>query len=223
MYGFVKAYGINPDRLAQNICREGGKRVSADDDEKLPIDLADSLTDGELTTGEKVLEAAREMYSEELFANPKMRKHFRLPTTATASLAVTGPTKVFSGLTRPTRFTRSSTCSTKPSSILPGGPKVFLKMMRAEEDRLIDVKLALQNERDSGAVLYTEFASDNFSERADAWNDERQKVLAKAFAKLEAVITKGFKESLRTACQDELLKTCKRGVLQATGPGAIQA
>ncbi len=208
MYGFVKAYGINPDRLAQNICREG-KKVSADDDEKLPIDLADSLTDGELTTGEKVLEAAREMYSEELFANPKMRKHFRAAYYSNGLVSCHRTDKGLLRIDEAHPFYEVKYLLNQTILDLARRPEVFLKMMKAEEDRLIDVKLALQNEREFRRVLYTEFASDNFSERADAWNDERQKVLAKAFAKLEAVITKGFKESLRTACQDELLKTCR--------------
>ncbi len=84
-------------------------------------------------------------------------------------------------------------------------------------------KLTLQNEREFKRLLYTEFASDNFSERADAWNDERQKVLDKALTKLDSVITRGVKESLRTACQDELLKVWSGGVLQAARPGTVQA
>ncbi len=36
-YSFVKAYGIAPDRLAQNALREG-KKVSTEDDEMLPLD-----------------------------------------------------------------------------------------------------------------------------------------------------------------------------------------
>ena len=35
------------------------------------------------------------------------------------------------------------------------------------------------------------------------------KVLDLAFAKLERVLAKGVKESLRTACQDEILKACR--------------
>jgi transcription elongation factor SPT6 len=88
-------------------------------------------------------------------------------------------------------------------------PEIFLKMMKAEEEGLVDVRLGLQNESEFRRQLYNEFSSENFSSLADAWNDERQKVLDLAFSKLERVITKGVKDSLRTACQDELLKTCR--------------
>jgi len=43
-------------------------------------------------------------------------------------------------------------------------------------------------------------------ERADAC-DERQKVLDLAFEKLERIITKGVKESMKTKCQDSILRS----------------
>jgi transcription elongation factor SPT6 len=43
-------------------------------------------------------------------------------------------------------------------------------------------------------------------ERADAC-DERQKVLDLAFEKLERIITKGVKESMKTKCQDSVLRS----------------
>jgi len=88
-------------------------------------------------------------------------------------------------------------------------PEIFLKMLKAEEEGLIEVRVKLQNEQEFRKQLFSEFASDNFSELADAWNDERQKALDLAFTKLERVITKGVKESMRTECQDSVLKICR--------------
>merc|ERR1712225_79242 len=79
-------------------------------------------------------------------------------------------------------------------------PEIFLKMLKAEEEGLIEVRVKLQNEQEFRKQLFSEFASDNFSELADAWNDERQKALDLAFTKLERV---------RTECQDSVLKICR--------------
>ena len=208
VYNFVKAYGITPDRLAQNALREG-KKMSADDDEKLPIDLADSLADADFPTGDGVIAAARQMYAEELFVNPRMRKHFRIAYYSNGWISCRRTEKGLRKIDEAHPFYEIKYLLNQTINDLARRPEVFLKMMKAEEEGLVEVKLSLQNEREFRRLLYTEFASDNFSDRADAWNEERQKVLDLAFSKLEKVITKGVKESLRTACQEELLKVCR--------------
>jgi len=208
VYNFVKAYGISPDRLALNALREG-KKVSAEDEEKLPIDLADSLTDSDFATGDAVVNAARQMYAEELFANPRMRRHFRIAFYSNGWVSSRRTEKGLRRIDEAHPFYEIKYLQNQTINELARRPEVFLKMTRAEEEGLVEIKLGLQNEREFKRLLYQEFASDNFSERADAWNDERQKVLDLAFSKLQKVIAKGVKDSLRTACQEELLKTCR--------------
>jgi transcription elongation factor SPT6 len=207
-YGFVKAYGITPDRLAQNALREG-KKASADDDPRLPMELADSLTDGDFMTGDSVINAARQMYSEELFHNPRMRKHFRLTYYMMGVVSCKRTEKGLRRIDESHPFWEIKYLINQTLADMARRPEIFLKMMKAEEEGLVEVKLNFQNEREFRRQLYAEFASDNFSELADAWNDERQKVLDLAFTKLEKVIVKGVKESLRTACQDEVLNLCR--------------
>ena len=207
-YNFVKAYGISPDRLARNALREG-KKVSADDDARLPIDLADSLADGDFPTGESVMNAARQLYAEELFASPKMRKHFRFAYYAMGWISCRRTEKGLRKIDDSHPFYEIKYLVNQTIQDLARRPEIFLKMMKAEEEGLVEVKLTLQNEQEFRRSLYVEFASDNFSERADAWNEERRKVLDLAFTRLDKVITKGVKDSLKTACQEELLKVCR--------------
>ena len=82
-------------------------------------------------------------------------------------------------------------------------------MMKAEEEGLIEVRLKLQNERDFRRHLHDDLKSENISELADAWNEERRKVVDSAFEKLQRVTTKGVKDTLRTACQEEMLRYCR--------------
>ncbi|KAL2115624.1 hypothetical protein VTJ04DRAFT_9879 [Mycothermus thermophilus] len=207
-YKFVKALGISPDRLAQNALREG-KKVSSDDDPKLPMDLADELADSDFPTGDQVIHAARQMYAEELFASPRMRKYFRV---GYYNMGVVSCRRTEKGLRKideshPYYEIKYLINHTIPE--IARRPEIFLKMMKAEEEGLVEVHLSLENEREFRKQLFNEFASDNFSELADAWNAERQKVFDIAFPKLDKVISKGVKDSLRTACQEELLKTCR--------------
>ncbi|KAK5661294.1 hypothetical protein OQA88_11189 [Cercophora sp. LCS_1] len=207
-YKFVRALGITPDRLAQNALREGGK-VSSDDVAQLPLDLADSLVDGDFPTSDQVISAARQMYAEELFVSPRMRKHFRINYYQMGWVSCRRTEKGLRKIDESHPYYEVKYLVNQTIRDLAARPEIFLKMMKAEEEGLLEVQLTLENEREFRRSLYNEFASDNFSELADAWNAERQKVLDAAFNKLEKVITKGVKDSLRTACQEELLKICR--------------
>ncbi|KAI2470919.1 transcription elongation factor Spt6 [Annulohypoxylon bovei var. microspora] len=208
VYKFVKALGISPDRLAQNALREGQKVIS-DDEPSLPIDLADSLTDSDFPTGDQVLSQARYMYAEELFVSPRMRKHFRQAFYMMGEISCHRTEKGLRRIDDSHPYYEIKYLINQTIGDLARRPELFLKMMRAEEEGLIEVKLRLQNEKDFRRQLQGEFISDDYSELADAWNEERKKVLDLAFIKLERVISKGVKDSLRTACQEELLKLCR--------------
>ena len=212
-HNFVKAYGISPDQLARNALREGQKAI-ADDEQRLPIDLADSFTDSEFLTGDQVLYQARHMYAEELFNSPRMRKHFRRNFYG---MGVVSCYRTDKGLWRIGEwhpYYEIKYLINQTISDLARRPELFLKMMKAEEEGLIEIKVRLRNEEEFRRQLYAEFASDNYSEVADVWNEERQKVLDVAFPKLERVVVKGLKDSLRTACQDEVLKLCREQYLR---------
>ncbi|KAI2605890.1 transcription elongation factor Spt6 [Hypoxylon fragiforme] len=208
VYKLVKAFGISPDRLALNALHKG-KKVISDDEQNLPIDLADSFTDSDFPTGDQVLSQARSMYAEELFMSPRMRKHFRLNYYMTGEISCHRTEKGLRRIDESHPYYEIKYLINQTISDLARRPELFLKMMKAEEEGLIEVKLRLQNEKEFRRLLQMEFFSDNYSELADAWNEERKKILDLAFAKLEKVVAKGVKDSLRTACQEELLKLCR--------------
>lgn len=208
-YNVVLAYGISPDQFSSNALREGRKQYT-EDASASPIDLADSLvTDSEYSTGEQVLDAARSMYAEELFVNPRMRKHFRINYYMMGVVNCHRTDKGLKKIDEQHPYYELKYLKNQAFSDIANKPEIFLKMLKAEEEGLIEVKVAMQNEHEFRKQLYSEFASDNFSEVADAWNDERQRVIDMAFPKLERVITKGVKESMRTECQDSVLKLCR--------------
>ncbi|KAL2132805.1 hypothetical protein VTI74DRAFT_3355 [Chaetomium olivicolor] len=207
-YKFVQALGISPDRLAQNALKEG-RKVAPDDDARLPTDLADSLVDDDFPTAEQVVHAARQMYAEELFVSPRMRKHFRILYYSMGNVSCRRTEKGLRKIDEAHPYYEIKYLINHTIRDLAVRPELFLKMMKAEEEGLVEVHLNLENERDFRRQLYQDFASDNFSDRADAWNAERQKILDIAFPKLEKVVAKGVKDSLRTACQEELLTICR--------------
>ncbi|KAJ4185384.1 Transcription elongation factor Spt6 [Fusarium falciforme] len=207
-YNFVRAYGITADQLAKNALRQG-KKVSPDDDAQYPMDLADSLIDDNFSTGDQVMNAARQMYAEELFASPRMRKHFRNSYYQAAEISCRRTDKGLRRIDETHPYYEVKYLQNQAIADLVHQPELFLKMMKAEEEGLVSIKLDMPTRYDFRRQLYQEFESENFSDRAEQWREERKKVLDLAYPKLEKIIAKNVKEVIRTFCQDEVLKMCR--------------
>ena len=205
---FVKAYGISADQLAKNALRQG-KKVAPDDDPQYPMDLADNLLDDYFNTGEAVINAARQLYSEELFASPRMRKHFRSSYYQAAEISCRRTDKGLRRIDDSHPFYEIKYIQNQAVADLVHQPELFLKMMKAEEEGLVEIKVEMPRRYDFRRQLYQEFESENFSDRAEQWRDERKKVLDVAYPKLEKVIAKSVKEVIRTYCQDEILRVVR--------------
>lgn len=210
---FVKAYGVTADQLAKNALRQG-KRVAPDDVAQYPMDLADSLLSGNFQTGDQVISSARQLYSEELFASPRMRKHFRNSFYQAAEISCKRTDKGLRRIDEQHPYYEIKYLQNQAISDMVHQPDLFLKMMKAEEEGLVDIKLEMPRRYDFKRQLYQEFESENFSDRAEQWRDERRKVLDMAYPKLEKVIAKSVKESIRTFCQDEVLKMAREEYLK---------
>ncbi|KAH7326281.1 SH2 domain-containing protein [Stachybotrys elegans] len=206
---FVQAYGITADQLAKNALRQG-KKVSPDDDSQYPMDLADSLIDENFATGDQVMHAARQLYAEELFASPRMRKFFRTSYYHGAEISCRRTDKGLRKIDDMHPYYEIKYLQNQAIADLVHQPELFLKMMRAEEEGLVEIKLEMPRRYDFRRQLYQEFESENFSDRAEQWREERKRVLDVAYPKLDKLIAKNIKESIRTFCQDEILKACRQ-------------
>jgi transcription elongation factor SPT6 len=209
-YNLVKAYGITADQIASNVMKEGRKTYTEDPPTR-PIDLADTLTsDSEFRTGEQALLAARQMFAEEMYISPRMRKHFRANYFgSTAMISCHRTEKGLRRIDEQHQYYELKYLKNVEIRDCVERPDMLLRMLKAEEEGLIEVKITLQNEKEFKRQILQEFTSDNYSEVADAWNDERLKVLDMAFSKLEKYSIKSVKENLKIECELEVLKICR--------------
>lgn len=206
---FVQAYGITADQLAKNALRQG-RKVAPDDLSQYPMDLADSLIDEHFNTGDQVMSAARQMYSENLFVSPRMRKYFRSSYYQAAEISCRRTDKGLRKIDDMHPYYEIKYLQNQAIADLVHQPELFLKMMRAEEEGLIEIKIEMPPRYDFKRQLYQEFESENFSDRAEQWREERKRVLDMAYPKLEKIVAKNVKEVIRTFCQDEVLKMCRQ-------------
>lgn len=208
-YHMVRAYGITADQFALNCLREGRKQYT-EDPTLPPIDLADTLTtDGEFSTGEQVLLAARQMFAEEIFVSPRMRRHFRRNYYIMGIFSCHRTDKGLRKIDDQHHFYELKYLQNMTIPDIAGRPELLLKMLKAEEEGLIEVKVTLQNEREFRRQLLGEMTSDNYSELADAWNEERSRALDLAVTKLDRFMMKSVKENIRTECESSILAACR--------------
>lgn len=210
-YDFFQAYGLPPEVVVTNRlnARSNTQRVAADDPSEHPVDLADSLTDGEFSTGDAVISAARQLYAEELFSSPRLRQWMREHYIVNAVFTCRRTEKGLRNIEESHPFYEIKYIMNLTAQDIARKPEMYLKMMKAEEEGLVEVKVALQDERDLRRQFFQDFASDNFSEKADAWNDERKKILDLALSKFDKMMIKAVKDTMRTQCQESVLKICR--------------
>lgn len=208
-YSVVKGFGISPDSFAQSAL-ESNRRTYTDDPQVRPDDLADQCVDGEdYTTGAQVLKAAKAMFAEELTMSPRLRKLFRDAYYMNGHFDCIRTEKGLRKINDDHPYYQLKYMRNQSLANIVRNPELYLRMLKAEEEGLIDVKLRLGNEESMKRNLYRNLASDNFSEVADAWNVIRREVLDIAWTKLDKIMVRGVKENLKTECENMVARKCR--------------
>lgn len=207
-YGLVRAFGITPDAFAENAMKEG-RRQYIDDPNEQPEEMADNLLDSSFTNGAHAMKAARAMFAEELTMSPRVRKVMRQAFYMNGVIECFRTEKGLKKIDEHHPFYELKYLRNQQLSDIARRPELFLRMMKAEEEGLIDVKVRFQNFDSFKNRLYPDIQSDNFSEVADAWNRERKEVLNLALGKLERIMSKGVKENIKTECENHVARECR--------------
>lgn len=211
VYSLVRAFGISADAFAQNALKEG-RRQYTEDPNGLPDDMADSddvLDPPEFTTGAQALKAAKAMFAEEIAMHPKMRNVMRQGYYMSGVVECYRTDKGLKKIDEQHPYYEFKYLRNQQLSDIARQPDMYLRMLKAEQEGLIEVRVRIQNYEEFKKHLYGVLASDNFSEIADAWNAQRKEALDMALAKLGAIMTKGVKENLKLRCEDEISAICR--------------
>lgn len=209
-YGLVAAFGLTADQLAQSALRSGAPQPPEDPD-VMPEDMADQLICEGFSTGVQVMSASRAMFAEELFTSPRMRKLVR---QIFYQAGVFDCIRTQKGLRRideghpdyKIKYLREQ----EFSRFAVEEPELFLQMMRAEQEGLVEVRLRLVQPGALRDLLYKHIVSENVSDIAETWNILRREIVDVALPQLTKLVVKGCKESLRTRCETKVLESCRR-------------
>lgn len=208
-YHLVQAFGITADAVAQNALK-AGKRIYTEDPSERPDDMADNLVDSEeYSTGSQVLQAAKAMFAEELSLSPRLRKLVRGAFYSDGVIDCYRTEKGLRKIDEEHPYYEFKYLRNQSIGSLLSRPSLFLRMLKAEDEGLVEVQVHLQNEKGLRNELFRSIESDNFSEVADAWNSLRREVLETSMQKLFRIIIKGVKENLKTECEAEIARSVR--------------
>ena len=212
VYGLVRAFGITADTFAKNCLRLGNRTHRAEDPSERPDDMADSetiLDPPDYSSGQQCLRAAKAMFAEEVFMSPRMRRFVRESFFVRALIDCHRTEKGLRRIDAQHPYYEIKYLRNQQLPDIARDPAQFLRMLKAEEEGLIEVRVRMSQRSAFLESLYEFVTSDNESELAEAWNRARKAAIDLAFGKLEKTIAKGIKEAIRSECEDQVAKICR--------------
>lgn len=212
-YGLVRAFGITADAFAQNALKEGRRQYTEDPSER-PEEMADGLVDNDFNNSSQVLKAAKGMFAEEIVMSPKMRKVIRQAYYMNGAVDCFRTEKGLRRIDEQHPYYEFKYLRDQQLSDIARSPELFLRMLKAEEEGLIEVKVRFENFENFRKRLYPNIESDNYSELADSWNRLRREAVDLALGKLERVINRSVKENIRQECENHVAKECREAFSQ---------
>ena len=202
VYDLVRAYGISADAFAQNASKEESRRQYTVDPAQRPDDMADEVVNSDYPTGEQCLKAARMMFTEEIFMSPRMRKVIRGAYYRNGVVDCIRTEKGLRKIDEQHPYYEFKYLRNQQLGDIARNSGRYLKMLKAEEEGLVEVKVRVPNMDTITKRWYSDIESDNYSEIAEAWNRERREALNSAILKLDKIMVKGVKEHLKDACEN---------------------
>ncbi|KAL4783925.1 transcription elongation factor spt6 [Aspergillus varians] len=212
-YGLVRAFGITADAFAQNALKEGRRQYTEDPSER-PDEMADGFVDNSFANSSQVVKAAQGMFAEEIVMSPKMRKVIRQAYYMNGAVDCYRTEKGLRRIDEQHPYYEFKYLRDQQLSDIARQPELFLRMLKAEEEGLIEVKVRFENFENFRRRLYPDIESDNYSELADSWNRMRRDVVDLALGKLERVINRSVKENIRQECENHVAKECREAFSQ---------
>ena len=212
VYGLVRAFGISADAFAQNASKKEGRRQYTEDPAERPDDMADSddiLDPPDYPSGAQCLKAAKTMFAEEIFMSPKMRKVMRDLYYRDGVVDCMRTEKGLRKIDDQHPYYEFKYLRNQQLADLAHSPGRYLKMLKAEEEGLVEVKVRVPTMENFMSRLYSDIESDNYSDIAEAWNRERREALDLAVSKMHKIMVKGVKEHMKDACENKIGGYCR--------------
>lgn len=208
LYNLVKEFGMSAKDFSFNVA-QGARLRFVEDNTLSPEELSRTYVTNELSSPEQVLQKARRVLAEEIIHDPQFRKSFRDKLYNAGVVTVLATQKGVRKIGSEHPYYEFKYLKRKPLGSFELEPILFLKMLKAEEEGLIQLSIEFEDPDDVFKGLLELFVSDNFSENAMQWNTQRELVLKEVFKRFSALAPDAIRETLRSRYLDELGMRCR--------------
>lgn len=203
VYKFVLGLGIKADEVAKNA--EANRRPFYEDPEKSPMEFAEDQTGPPpFETADEVVKAAKTAYISELVNSPRLRKYVRSQFYPRGLIDCIRTDAGLRKITEDHPYYEFKYLRGQSFFDLSGRPELFLKMLKAEEEGLIQIRIRMDKYEEFKRKMHGYIENDKVSDLAQAWNKLRREMLDSALDKMTTHIATGMKEQLRARCEDDL-------------------
>ncbi|KAF3032899.1 Transcription elongation factor spt6 [Didymella heteroderae] len=200
---FVKAIGISAEDFAKKA--EGSSRGPQviEDPPYRVMELADQMAEAP-ETAYSLVRNAKLLFTQDLQQSSRLRRFLRGSFYQNALIDCIRTDKGMRKINEDHPYYEFKYLRGQTFLDLNGRPDLFLKMLKAEQEGLVHVRISMGNYESFKSRLHDKIVSDNVSEVSETWNNLRKEMLDSALEKLQGIIANGVKETLRARCEDEL-------------------
>ncbi|EMR10052.1 hypothetical protein PNEG_01805 [Pneumocystis murina B123] len=212
-YNLVRAFGLPPEHIGKNFL-ENTKRYFPEDPDKWPEILAGKyIVNSNYSSATVALAVARRLVVDELFNDPQVRKAIRTIYFRKGYIDVEPTEKGIRKIDNDHPFYFFKYARHISMENMTHNPDFYLQMINAEDQDLVKIRIHLDGYDNLFYEMFELLTSDNVSEIASAWNDQRKLILTDLFDKIIPIIEKTIKENLKSDCEDALAFFCRKKFL----------
>ena len=210
LYGLVKEFGLTADQLGRSALREG-RRQFINDPAEPPLELAEKrYTSPAFSTGALALKLAKLTLGEEMFKSPRIRKYIRKAIYQKGRIDSIRTEKGKHRIDAEHPFFEIKYLRRQTFQDIAARPILFLKMLKAEKEGLINIKIYVDRQEEFDRELFEDhFKSDSYNDLAEAWNDVRREVLDGALKRIYKAVTDAAKENMKEICETVVATECR--------------
>lgn len=217
--GFAKRFGLLPEQYAENI-RDSYQRHDVDQEPSSHTEVAKKYLCAKFLLLDEVIHAAKFVVARQISREPLLRKTLREIFFERAKINVRPTKKGIKEIDENHPCYTMKYIANKPVRDLVGDQ--FLRLVMAEEDKLLEVSISEQIEGNTSASYIEEakqlFQRDEFSKIVQEWNALRAECVELALTKmvipdlrkeLKAILLAEAKEFVMRACCEKLFSWLK--------------
>lgn len=202
IYKVIKEIGIDAEKFGENVISDS-KIYLTDDHEKSPFELiVKILPESYFATTDAAINSIKQMFSQQLIHNPKLRSHLRSTFEQYAIIDIELTEKGRTKINDSSPYADFKYAINRSPESFYYIPDLFLRMLEAESLGYVIIKIGLKTSLINFINhLFTFMSSDGTTDSSNSWNKLRRECLDIAIKKLIPNIIMTVKEKIRNTCE----------------------